>query len=227
MASARVEGCGDPRTRLLRTGTNHHDHHGRFFILHASCADRRGRGRRLGRRRFGGFGPAIGAALIVAGLGAWTQHAPTAVEPAAHAASHRAGHRAGDAGGPRPTPMPISWRASRPPSSPSGRSAWFSRPACRRRTMTVSAGSSARRATAGRRACGPRRAVRAVSARAWSSPLTATSSPTTTSSTVREKVRVEFTDGRTFEAQGRRHRSAERPRGAEDCRHRPHDRAGG
>src|SRR5262245_8441586 len=36
--------------------------------------------------RFGGFGPAIGAGLIVAGLGAWTQHRPEAVEPAAQTA---------------------------------------------------------------------------------------------------------------------------------------------
>jgi serine protease Do len=33
-------------------------------------------------RRFGGFGPAIGAALIIAGLGAWTQHRPEAGQPA-------------------------------------------------------------------------------------------------------------------------------------------------
>jgi Do/DeqQ family serine protease len=38
-------------------------------------------------RRFGGFGPVIGAALIVAGLGAWTQRSPSAHggEPAAQA----------------------------------------------------------------------------------------------------------------------------------------------
>jgi serine protease Do len=37
-------------------------------------------------RRFGGFGPAIGAALIIAGLGAWTQHRPQAVESPAQTA---------------------------------------------------------------------------------------------------------------------------------------------
>ena len=37
-------------------------------------------------RRFGGFGPAIGAALIVAGLGAWTQHRPEAGERAGQTA---------------------------------------------------------------------------------------------------------------------------------------------
>jgi serine protease Do len=37
-------------------------------------------------RRFGGFGPAIGAALIVASLGAWTQHRPETVESAGQTA---------------------------------------------------------------------------------------------------------------------------------------------
>ena len=153
------------------------------------------------RRRFGGFGPAIGAALIIAGLGAWTQHRPQAVEPRLQ--TPRASRRsppAGDTAG-APTNSYADLVARVAPAVVTVRSERIvQQTSMQGRTMTCCAASSARRATADRRASGRRRAVRADSARAWSSP--ADGYILTNNHVVEgaEKVRVEFTDGRTFDA---------------------------